>query len=188
MTRPLVQPLTLSEAKAHLRIATDNTDDDAYVTRLIEAAAGTLESVTGRAMGSREYRLTLSAWPDSGRIYLPYPPLVTVDEIVYIDEAGASQTLTASDYALDDSAEPALLTPPYNQSWPTVQQQPGAIRIDYTAGYTSTPAALKHALLLLIGHWYENREAIVTGTIATDLPLAVQYIVDEYSVRRFILP
>lgn len=180
--------MTLNEAKAHLRIASDYTDDDAYIGATIEAAVATLEAATGRALGTRGYKLTLTAWPASDRIYLPVSPLVSVEKITYTDEAGVSRVLNPAQYHLDESAEPALLTPAYGGSWPTVRQQAGAISIEYTAGYEAAPAPLKQALLLLIGHWYENREAIVIGTTATELPFAVQYIVDEFSVRRFILP
>ena len=189
----LVTPATglavsLEIAKAHLRIAGSNSDDNEYVTNLIRAATKSVEQAIGRSLGSQVYRLTLSDWPESGEIVLPFPPLVSVQSIQYVDTAGVNQTLAANQYIVNDDNEPATITPAHEVEWPEVQAQANAVQINYTAGYTTVPEPIQQAMLLLMGHWYENREAVVTGTIATDLPLAVDYLLEDYTIRRYRLP
>lgn len=178
--------VSLADVKTHLRVSADH--DDAYITMLIKAAVGTLEKALNRAIGTQTYRLTLSEWPESGEIVLPNPPLSSVSSIVYVDTDGATQTLASSQYIVNDDNEPGLITPAHDIDWPEVQEQSNAITITYITGYATIPEPLQAAVLLLVGHWYENREAVLTGTIATDLPLAVQFILDEFRVRRYSLP
>lgn len=178
--------VSLELAKTHLRV--DGTTDDEYITMLVNAATGQLEKATNRAIGIQTFKLTLSGWPTGGKIVLPNPPLVSVEQVQYVDTAGTLQTLDPTQYIVNDDEEPATITPAPNAVWPETEDQSNAVTIDYAAGYAVPPEAIKAAILLVTGHWYENREAVITGTIATDLPLAVQYIVDEFSVRRFILP
>ena len=80
---------------------------------------------------------------------------------------------------------PPLLVLPALGTWPvTYTGQRGAIEVDFIAGYGSTaasvPADLKVAIRMLIAHWYEQREAVATGTIATTIPLAVESILMMY--------
>lgn len=180
--------VSLELAKAHLRIAGNNSDDNEYVVNLIRAAAKAIEQAIGRSLQSQVYRLSLPDWPASGEIILPFPPLVSVQSIQYVDTAGATQTLAVSQYIVNDDNEPATITPAHDAEWPEVQSQANAVQVNYTAGYTTVPEPIKQAILLLIGHWYENREAAITGTIATDLPLAVNYLLEDYTVRRYMLP
>lgn len=182
---PATEPVSLVEAKAQCRI--DGTDENDFLTALVAAARGHLEETTWRAFITQTWRLTLRGFPScGGPIYLPRPPALALSSFTYVDPDGATQTLTSDDYQLDVAADPGTLEPAYGESWPATRDQPNAVSITYTAGFgdaAAVPADLKHALKLLIGHWSENREAVVTGTIATELPLAVQALVAPWIVR-----
>ncbi|MEM6847594.1 MAG: head-tail connector protein, partial [Pseudomonadota bacterium] len=94
---PAVLPLTLAEAKDHLRVA--HSDEDTLITRLIETATqhvDGLDGILGRACITQTWTLTLDAFPSV--IILPLPPCQSVAAITYIDTNGASQTLAVSRY------------------------------------------------------------------------------------------
>lgn len=170
--------LTLGQVKAHLRI--DIEDDDEQLARMVEAAITHAERYTGRAIGSQVLTLLLDEWSDC--IELPYPPVATVDEVRYLDSAGASQTVDAADYRADVNSVPARLTPAYSLSWPAARAVTNAIEVDYTTGYTAVPEEIIQAMLLMIGHWYENREDVVIGTGATVVPMSSTYLLDHYRI------
>lgn len=184
---PVEEPLTASEAKDHLLVT--HNDDDALITRQIVAARQWVEHYTQRQLVTATWHLSLDRFPTCNEriIELPKPPAVSVTSIMYYDESGDSQTLASSKYILDSDSEPARIAEAPNQTWPSAQPRINAVTVTYTAGYGGegdVPAALKAAMLLLIGHYYENRESVITGTIATELPMAVQSLVDAYVIAR----
>lgn len=170
-TAPAVEPITLTEAKAHLR--RDDTADDTLITSLIEAvrehadgAAGWL----GRAIITQTWTLKLDAFSD--QITIPLPPLQSVTSVKYIDTDGTEQTLASSVYQVV-SGEPARLVLAYGQSWPSTRTEPDAVRIEFVAGYgvaVAVPETIKAALLLHLGTLYRDRES--TGNAQSELPMA----------------
>lgn len=162
-TPPASEPINLAEAKTHLRV--DDSVEDALITRLISAARLHGEQLAGRAFITRTLTATLDDWPDDGLIELPYPPLISVVSIIYTDAAGVPTTWPASNYVVDTTSTPGRIALAYNKSWPTATLRPLApIAIQYTAGYGAAgnvPDQYKQGLLLLIGAWYENREAVL---------------------------
>lgn len=152
----MTEPLTLAEAKAHLRIA--HTSEDDYITSLIEAARLEIEGVTWRAIVRAERTATLD-WFPSGRepIYLPAPPLFSVDEIAYIDAAGEDQTIDS--FRVDATHEPGLVVPAYGASWPETYDVPAAVSITFTAGYADgeVPENVRHCIRLKLAELYEQR-------------------------------
>lgn len=181
------EPVSRSAALLHLRV--DHDDDDPLIEALIAAARQHVENVTWRALVTQTLELTLDAWPSGDRIELPRPPLQSVTSVKYIDSAGVEATFAASNYHVVTRGEPGRIVLAYGASWPSVTlRTAGAITVRYVAGYglaTAVPEMLKQAILLLVGHWYENREAtvIAAGTVATELPLAVASILEQYKVR-----
>lgn len=192
---PAVEPITLAEAKLHLRL--DSSDEDSLVSGLITAARTHVERYTNRVMIYQAFRLTLDTFPYE--IELPRSLAVeaaantvtgigyATPRIQYYDEDDSQQTLTyaAGDFELLLANNPPLLVLPALGTWPvTYTGQRGAVEIDFIAGYGATaasvPADLKVAMRMLIGHWFEQREAVVTGTIATTIPLAVESILMMY--------
>jgi uncharacterized phiE125 gp8 family phage protein len=155
-----------------------STLQDDLISLQITAARELVESYTGRQLVTATFKLTLDAFPCL--IRLPRPPLQAVTTVKYYDTDGVLQTVDAADYQVDATAMPGTLSPAYGVSWPASRWQPAAVEIVYTAGFGATaasvPAMLRQAILLTVAHWYTNREAVITGTIASELPLGVQRI------------
>lgn len=168
---PASLPVTLAEAKAHCRV--DSDDEDLLISALIDAATSHLDGwsgVLGRCIVSQTWRQDMGAFPVA-EISLPFPD-VTAVTIAYTDTAGASQTLAGANYHLTADGISAVVRLAEGASWPDTAARPDAVRVTMTAGFSEVPAAIKVAILLHVGHLYENREAVVTGTIVADLPMA----------------
>lgn len=180
ITPPASEPVSLVEAKAHLRVV--GADDDALITSLISAARQSAESMTGRALMPQTWELALDEFGDE--IRLPMPPLVSVTSVQYTDADGATQTLAISGYHVDDYSAPARLLPAYGTSWPATRAQANAIRIQYQAGYANSaavPHEVKQWMLLRIGMLYENREETNVGNIVTEFK-HVDRLLDPYRI------
>lgn len=188
VTAPAAEPITLVEAKAHLRV--DIADDDSLITALITAARQHVEVITRRALITQTWDLTLDTWPDGGAILMPLPPLQSVTSITYKDSAGTVYTMPATDYIVDKAEEPGRIVLAYGKTWPSVTLYPaGAITVRFTAGYgaaSAVPQAIKQAILLLVGHWYESREAVVGGAVQREIPFAVEALLWSFRVLRWM--
>jgi uncharacterized phiE125 gp8 family phage protein len=156
---PIVEPLTLEEAKRFLRV--DITRDDALIEALMVSAREEVELLTGRTILSTTYALRLECFPATGIIALPRPPLQSVTSIAYIDTAQVSQTLATTVYGVDSFSEPGRVYRKTGQTWPSVYDQLVPITITYVAGYTlaTVPERMRTALKLLLNDSYEHREA-----------------------------
>lgn len=154
-------PVSVSDMKEHLRVT--HTDDDNYIEALILAAAKTCENFQGRKYMQASKVLKLDAFPEFGIIRPEWSPLIQVDSIQYVDTDGNAQTVPASDYDVDTDTEPGRITPAYGKSWPSTRDQVNAISVNYQAGYATAdevPDDIKHAIKLLVGHFYEHRESV----------------------------
>jgi uncharacterized phiE125 gp8 family phage protein len=182
VTAPAEHPVSLNEVKEHLRV--DFTDHDTLISSLIEAATGHLEKRCRRAFVTQEWRLELAAF--AAEIEIPLPPLVSVDQIDYTDAAGSQQTLPASVYNVDTASTPGRVVRADGADWPETKMVPGAVRIAFTAGFggaADVPGDIKAAIKLMVGHWYENREAVIVGQAASELPMAVDALIAPYRVH-----
>lgn len=175
---PTEEPVTLDDAKDHLRI--DGAEEDALIMGYITAARLYCEGVARRAFVTQTRELALECWPRGGYIRLPYPPLQSVTSITYTDSSGQNHTVPADDYAVDTYAQPGRVVLGYGKSWPTATLRPGSsLIVRFVAGYGGAPVVpqtYKQAILLLVGHYYENREGVVlqTGLVQGAItPLAV---------------
>lgn len=182
--RPQDEPVTLAEARAHLRLATGQaTDQNATISRHIRAAREHAEAFTRRAFMLQTLRLTLDQFPDF-EIALPRPPLVDVSQIRYLDPTtGAMTVLAGSEYSVDNTRAPGWVFPAYGRRWPTTRSFTGAVEITYTAGYADideVPEDLKQAVLLLVSHFYENREPEISGTIVSAWQLGAERLLERY--------
>ena len=188
-TAPTVEPLTLTEAKAHLRVT--STADDTLITGLIKTARQQAENFTGRSLASATFELVMDSFPY--QIELPMPPVESITSIKYKDSDGIETTWSSSEYIFYNS-EPAIITLAYGKSYPTFTPYPiGAIKIRFVAGYRAAsedpnlhiPEAIKQALLLIIGTLYENRENIIIGQTIAKIPLSAEALLYPYRVWSF---
>lgn len=191
ITPPTAEPLTLDDARAHLRIEPfgsplEHPDDD-YVQSLITVAREFCEQYLERSLATQTIELVNDSF--YAPIYLPNLPIQSVDSLTYVDINGATQTLATSVYELDEYEGKIRLQ--YGQQYPVSRVQEDAITVTYTAGYTNgtspdtypLPAPIKAAMLLIIGNFYENRQQDVLGNTRisfNSLPLGVYNLLQPY--------
>lgn len=162
-------PITLDEAKAHLKVET--TDEDALISGLIDAAALAIETQTGIVCASRSKTFY---FPTFGvRLVLPCAPITAVTAVTYVDALGVQQTLVSDQYRLRTFAGVPSLSPAFGVTWPATDSVDGAVSVTVTAGHASNDdidPRIKTAAKLLIGHWFRNRDGIATDaqTAAVD--------------------
>ena len=167
-------PVSVDEAKAHMRVT--HTDDDIYIGNLVEAVTKWAELFQQRTYVSTTLTQYFDCFPSV--MLLDFPPLVSVTSIVYVDPAGANQTLAASVYTVDTSNEPGRVYLAYGQSWPSTRDIPKAITVTYVAGYgtsNSVPKDIKQAILMMIAHLYEHRVAVSEASMTT-IPMGAAYL------------
>lgn len=173
---PTFEALTPEAAKAHCRVWNDD-DDAEFVDVLIPAAREQVEKDTRTAIVRRAYRLRLDAFPAEDFILLPRPPLVSVTTITYVDPDGATQTWSSSNYTVDANRRPGAILLAHLATWPLTRGSRNDVTIDFVAGpsaVTEVPPRAVHAMKLLIGHWYQNREAVLTGTISGEIGIGYE--------------
>jgi uncharacterized phiE125 gp8 family phage protein len=193
ITPPSVQPLTVEEVKAHLRV--DHTDEDSLIALYIAAATSFIDGeygFLGRALVTQTWELVLDNFP-LHEIKIPLPPLQEVESIKYDDADGNEQVVSTLEYWVDDASEPAWVVPTTG-GWPTgILDAINAVRVRFLAGYPETtdsppdlraniPVSIKQAMLLHIGSMYAQREDVVIGTIVTKLPFGAEQLLRPYRV------
>lgn len=186
VSRPANYPITLSEAKAHLR--EDGSEQDATIVMYIAAATANAEAYLGRALIDQTWDYHFGAFPITGGIPIPKPPLLEVLGVFSTDAAGAETPFT--NYRIDYTGQGAELVLATSASaWPSSST---AGRIRFRAGYLDStgsppleavPEDIKAAILLILGNLYANRESVVIGVMATELPMAAQWLMQPHSVR-----
>lgn len=183
---PTFEAVNLGEVKAHLRLELDDTDEDAYLKMLIATAREWCQNYQGRTHPTTTWTLTLDEFPANDEpIILPMPPLASVSSITYYDSSNVLQTLSSSLYIVDTKREPGRVAVAWEQSWPDTADRVAAVTVTYVAGTTAVlvSPSVKHAMLLLIAHWHENREAVLTGTISKEMEFTVSALLEPERMR-----
>lgn len=183
ITAPADEPVSLVEAKAHLRL--EESIDDAYVTRLITAARGHVEKACSRKLLLQTVEVTSAppCWREPVTLFggeLPDDPAINAS---YIDATGATQTLTGLQLVRRGDARCAQVIPALGTCWPTMAHREDALTIEYQVGWASpedVPEPLRQAVLLMVSQLYEQRSPEITGTIATTLALSLDALMDPY--------
>lgn len=182
---PAEEPVTLAEAKAHLRLET--AADDALVTSLIITSRLHLEAALGLALTSQEWTLVLDRWPANGVVAFPMRPVTAVSAVRVRAADGTPAVLDPSAYLLEGAGSPPRLVAA-NGALPDPGRAAGGIEIDFTAGFGATPQdvpePIRHAVRLLVAHWYEHRDPIEIGAASTAIPAAVSELLQPYSGPR----
>jgi uncharacterized phiE125 gp8 family phage protein len=158
LTPPAAEPVTLAEAKAHLRV--DLADDDAMIGRIVAAAREWVEAASGCALMTQTWRMTLDAWPVGPAVALTRPPVQAVTAVRTIAADGVASVWGGTNYALSFGAEPQRLMR-LSAGWPLPGRAENGIEIDMTCGYgalaSDVPAALRQAVLAKAAQLYERR-------------------------------
>ena len=178
LTAPAVEPLSLAEAKAFLRVETAADDD--VITVLIAGSRIHVEAQTRRALITQSWRLSFDIWPDNGRLaVLPAPVQALAAARVY-DFDNAAQALDTGAFVLDKGAS-ALIFAPW--ALPAPGRLSAGIELDVTVGYgdaaIDVPEPLRQAIRLLVAHWYENRGLTAAGATSV-LPSTVAALIAPY--------
>ena len=176
-------PITLTEAKTHLKV--DTTADDTFITNLIKSATSSAQEYTNRFFIATTIQQVGDKWEDISNLLKS--PVASVTNIKYVDTSGSLQTLSTDVYFVDDVNKPARIGLKPNQSYPEIIDRLNAVQVNYVVGLAAGPdevdEGIRQALLLTIGNWYQNRQAVVTGTIATELPMNAKFLLDQYKIQ-----
>ena len=229
-TAPIEEPISIAEAKTHLRIDSEDTVEDALLNALVTAARQYAEDFQRRAYITQIWELWLDKWPGEGFIKIPLPPLqsrtITAGSFIigteyrilslgttnftligaasntvgvhftatgvgegtgtatdgpfirYYDTDDTEATFSSDSYFVDTKSEPGRVVLNYGESWPTTTLRPAnGVCVTFVAGYgddgSDLPQKVRNAMLLIIGHLYENREQVVTGVVPVYVPLGV---------------
>jgi len=166
-TAPVVEPVSLAEAKAQCRV--DGTDEDTYLASLISTAREYVENVLDLSLITQVWEARYDTFP-LWEIILPRPPMQTgTVTVIYRDEAGAMQTITsaANAFQVDAYATPGRIYPNYEGVWPAVRGDENSVTVRWTAGYgasgANVPQTVKSLIMLLVAHWFEMRQPVVAG-------------------------
>ena len=189
IVEPTVEPVSLDEAKLHLRV--DHSDEDTLIDSLIVTARKQAERVGWLSCCTQTWRLFLAGWPTQP-VLLPRHPVQSIVSVKWYDSSDVQQTLSASVYALVPEAGcDAQLALAAKQVWPTAElsDRRYPVVVEYVAGWdaNSVPVTIKQYMLLLIGAMYENRDSVVVGAgISTviDLPF-LDGLIDDYRGFRY---
>lgn len=179
VTGPATEPLTYAEVKAFLRLNDDS--EQTFVTTLITIARQIVEGQTWRPLISQSWALQFDA--SELNLFISNvnkAPIISIDSVTYYDLNNSLQTLSPTLYETDIYGNPARVR---LKSIPTVYDRMGALIVNFTCGYTNAaavPQAIKQAMLLIIGHLYENRSDVLTGTQINEMPLASRYLLEPY--------
>lgn len=179
-TGPASTVVSLAEAKTFLRIDSDYDDDDAYIISLIDVATSVVEEFTRRKLISQTFNIFYDEFPSY--IDLQIGEVASVTHIKYYDTSNSLQTLAASNYDVDTKIRPGRIYESENGDFPDTFERPNAVEVEFVVGATAgeVPAPIKQAMFIVIGRYYENRQDVVTGTIASELPLMVNHLLTPY--------
>ena len=186
VTAPALMPVTLDEAKQQCHV--DHSDDDALLTRMIDAAVAMIDGPDGigHCMIAQAWSRVIDCW--QSRIVLPLGPVSAVTAITYLDSDGVSQTLNSALYRLVKSVRPAFIERAYGASWPAHRAVSYPISIAFTAGVATAAevdAGLRHAVFMLVGHWYANRETVTIGDVSSELEFTFRALTERFRAGRF---
>lgn len=170
---PATEPVTMTQAKAHLRV--DHSDDDTLITSLIKSARAHIEAACAVRFAART-GVTFKCDDFSDLARLPEAPITSITSITYVDTAGSTQTIATSVYELRaDGIDAGIVLKP-SQTWPAIQTG-SRITVTAAVGYSTAPEDVYLALLMLLGHWYENRSTVAVGESGMELPFAVNALI-----------
>jgi len=175
---PAAAVIDLPTLKAHLRV--DHSFDDSIISAYLQAAMAYAQHYTGAAIGEQEVEVALDGFP-CGAISLPLAPASSLVSIIYVDEQALEQTLPPSAYSLDNYGLSHWAMSAAGSDWPATYEAANVVRVRYMAGSAALDPAVKAALMLLVGHLYENRQEATEKKLSS-VPLGVNALLDTVKV------
>jgi uncharacterized phiE125 gp8 family phage protein len=183
-TQPVVEPVSVADAKAHIRV--DTNTDDTYIAALIGAAREYCETYMDETLVDSQYVMRLDAFP--AVIELPRPPMSqtparTAVSITYVTgEAGGTATLDTTAYRVDRDSVPGKIRTTYAGSWPSHLLDYGSVTVTWWGGRgedgSKVSPRVKAAILMLVGQWYERRMAADAASMS-EMPFGVKALLDS---------
>jgi uncharacterized phiE125 gp8 family phage protein len=183
---PAYEPITLAEAKLHLRV--DTTAEDGLISSLILTSRLHVETALDLALITQSWSYFLDAWPGDPIINLPLRPVQSINAVRLYADDGTYETIAPSRYLLDGGGTPARLVRRDASTFPRPNRIANGIEIAFTAGYghvaADVPATVRHAILLLVAHWYEHREIIDAEPTTIRIPSLVSSLLMPFRMAR----
>ena len=190
-----LNPITLEEIKDHLQIERGETGSDEVLKGLRTASVEMAQNITGRKLMTQTWKVYFDDWPSGDYMELPFTPLSTAGivstGIKFTNSTSGSTHLGSTAWSMDFVSEPPRVVLENNESWPTVTlHHNNPIEVEAVYGYAASsdiPRSIKHAMLLMIGHWYENREDTIIGAgqVVHEIPSGSRALLEMYRVKWF---
>lgn len=174
---PAAAVIDLPTLKAHTKA---NDFEDSLLSAYLMAAMAYAQHYTGMAIGEQEVELALDEFP-GGAISLPLSPVTSIVSVTYVDRAAATQTLSNSAYLLDDFGQSHWCVPAINTQWPETYAAANAVRVRFMSGSQTLDPAVKAALMLHVGHLYENRQEATEKKLSS-VPIGIDALLDTAKV------
>ena len=188
VTAPTSEPISLAQAKLHLRLDDigGSHPDDSLITSLITAVRQFAEQETRRSLITQTWRYTADGFHcyGGGEIWLEKGPVTAISSITYLDTTGATQTLASTEYTAELTGPLARVAPAFGKAWPAALPQIGAVAVNFIAGYGAAdvvPHGIRQWMLLRLRALYDNRSEIVDG--AAIIPSYVDRMLDHYRIE-----
>lgn len=198
IVQPAVEPVSLAQAKKHLRV--EHEDEDDYILGLLTAARQYCELRTDRCFIDTRLEMKLDTFPADLELPLPLPPFSPTAgrqdiEVKFLNVQLQELTVTEAEpvivsspgtFLVNRAATPVVLTPNVNGYWPVTGPIRSAVTIRWWAGYGDSgdkvPKGITHAILMLLGHWYLNREAVAVNIgNAPKVPMGVDELLSTFA-------
>lgn len=185
VTAPTVEPVQLATAKAHLRV--DLGTEDVLIESLIRAARLHVEALTGLACITQTLDYTFDDFPENGSpLFLPRTPVASITSVTSYSTAHVASTFASASYTLLSTTVPAKILLNDGYDWPSSLRDEAGGVVRFVAGYgtaeSAVPEPIRQAMLLLIAHWFVQREPTAAVTL-TPIPLAIDALLAPYRLR-----
>ena len=188
LVQPAIEPVSLTEAKIHVRV--DTEVEDLYIQGLISAARAYCEDILDTTFITTTWEAKYNAFP-LWEINLPRPPMQpSTVTVLYRDQEGVTNTITSENgaFQVDSAVVPGRIFPPYSGVWPAVRGDENSVTVRWKAGHgdgkDSVSPVIRHAILLLVGHWYLNREAVGEGGSTLLLGFSTLLQASDFGIYR----
>ncbi len=167
ITPPTAEPVTLTDAKAHLRLTIP--DDDTYITTLITTARRAVENRFAISLLQQSWALFADTWPQDGAFHIPLWPVLSVDGLTSFADDDTPSTIDPSNFFLDAATRPSRLALRQGRVFAPPGRKINGLKLSFTSGFGATaanvPAEIKQALMAIVADWYQNRGDDQGGTL-----------------------